>query len=129
MLIDGAAAAARQSSDHLKTSCVFRRWDFYLIAGIWLYEETKSPHFLRDVLKFLEVDPDFAVERTKRYMEPQISRSLRVNAALQSLGIRKALRAAIPTASSRPASQPGLYEEELDTDSAGRARDVGRVLS
>jgi hypothetical protein len=64
--------------------------------GIWLYEDTKSTPFLRDVLKFLEVDPDFAVDRTKRYMGPQIPRSLSVNAALQSLGIRKALRAAIP---------------------------------
>ena len=64
--------------------------------GIWLHEETKSPHFLRDVLRFLEVDVDFVVDTTKRHMEAQIPRSLWMNSALQSLGIRKTLRAAIP---------------------------------
>jgi hypothetical protein len=64
--------------------------------GIWLYEDTRSPNFLRDVFKFLEVSPDFEVDRTKRHMQAQIPRSLRVNSALQSLGIRQTLQATIP---------------------------------
>jgi Sulfotransferase family len=56
---------------------------------IWLYEETKShpQEFMHEVLEFLEVDPTFTPDISRRYNEPQIARLIRPKRVLQRIGI------------------------------------------
>ena len=42
--------------------------------GIWLYEETLAPGFLRSVYEFLGVSGDFVPDTSKRYLEQRVPR-------------------------------------------------------
>jgi Sulfotransferase domain len=57
--------------------------------GIWFYEEAtlRPREFMREVLKFLEVDSAFAPNTSKHYNQPQIARMVAVNQVLRRLGV------------------------------------------
>ena len=65
---------------------------------LWLYEDTTSPNFLREVLDFLQVDPTFTPDTSKRHLEANIPKSIRVTQSLRRSGLWGTLRAATPPA-------------------------------
>ena len=56
-------------------------------VGIWLYEDTKRPSFLSEVLQFLQVDPTFTLDTSTRHLQPQLPRMTGFSQTLRRNGI------------------------------------------
>ena len=56
-------------------------------VGIWLYEDTKRPTFLSEVLQFLQVDPTFTLDTSTRHLQPQLPRMTGITQTLRRNGI------------------------------------------
>jgi hypothetical protein len=65
--------------------------------GVWLYEDTKSPTFLPEVLRFLNVEPAFVLDTSTRHLEPQLPRATGISQALRRRGIWTRLKHLTPT--------------------------------
>ena len=65
---------------------------------IWLYDETMSEpaKFLREVLTFLEVDPSFTPDRSRRYHQMEIPRAIGFTQQLRKTWLWRACRACVP---------------------------------
>jgi len=63
--------------------------------GLWLYEDTRSPSFHREVFEFLQVDPDFQVDTTLRYLEPRVPEP-GLRSTLRNSALWRGLRHALP---------------------------------
>jgi hypothetical protein len=64
--------------------------------GLWLYEETRTPKFLNDVMKFLGVDSAFTPDTAKRYLEQEIPKFPGLRSTLRNSALWRGLREAIP---------------------------------
>jgi Sulfotransferase family len=66
--------------------------------GIWFYEETlvRPREFMREVLEFLGVDPEFEPDTSTRYHEPRIARLVKPNQMLQRLRVVEMCRRITP---------------------------------
>jgi len=91
---------------------------------IWVYEETrKRPlEFLREVLEFLDVDPAFVPDTSKRHNQPHIARMVKPAQALRRLGVWQMMRRVTP-APMRTRLRGALYRPtgSVRMDSADRA--------
>jgi hypothetical protein len=56
-------------------------------VGIWLYEDTRRPTFLAEVLQFLQVDPTFTLDTSTRHLQPQLPRMTGISQTLRRNGI------------------------------------------
>jgi hypothetical protein len=65
--------------------------------GIWLYEDTKRPTFLPDVLRFLQVDPTITLDTSTRHLEPQLPRLTGMSQTLRRRGLWTTLKHLTPT--------------------------------
>ena len=65
---------------------------------IHLYEDFRAEprQVLREIFRFLEVDPEFGPDLSDRHMESAVPRSYFLKNALNRLGIREALRGKLP---------------------------------
>jgi hypothetical protein len=64
--------------------------------GIWLYEDTKHPGFLSEVLRFLQVDPTFTLDTTTRHLQPQLPRIPTISQSLRRNGVWTKLKTLTP---------------------------------
>ena len=65
-------------------------------VGIWLYEDTKRPDFLSEVLRFLEVDPTFTLDTSTRHLQPQLPRITGISQVLRRKGLRTKVKDLTP---------------------------------
>jgi hypothetical protein len=65
-------------------------------VGIWLYEDTKRPEFLSEVLRFLQVDSTFTLDTTTRHLQPQLPRITGISQTLRRRGIWTKLKNLTP---------------------------------
>jgi Sulfotransferase family len=63
---------------------------------LWLYEDTASPTFFREVLDFLQVDHNFTPDTSKKHLEASIPKSIRATQSLRKSGLWNLLRSATP---------------------------------
>jgi hypothetical protein len=56
-------------------------------VGIWIYEDTRRPEFLSEVLSFLQVDPTFTLDTSTRHLEPQVPRLTGISQTLRRKGL------------------------------------------
>lgn len=66
-------------------------------VGIWLYEDTKRPEFLSEVLRFLQVDPAIVLDTSTRHLQPQLPRMTGISQTLRRRGIWTAIKNLTPT--------------------------------
>ena len=64
--------------------------------GIWLYEDTRRPTFLAEVLRFLQVDPTFPLDTSTRYLQPQLPRMTGISQTLRRNGIWGKIKSLTP---------------------------------
>jgi hypothetical protein len=64
--------------------------------GLWLYEDTASPNFLREVFEFLGVDGGFMPDTATRHNQQQIAKLPGLSVIDRRRSVGKALRHAIP---------------------------------
>jgi hypothetical protein len=91
--------------------------------GIWLYEETKSRHqeFLAEVLRFLWVDPGFALNTSTRHLEPQIPRLTGISQTMRRNGTWAKLKSLTP-APLRPLVRNVAYRKKASVGMSPRDR-------
>jgi hypothetical protein len=91
--------------------------------GIWLYEETLVPGFLRAVYEFLGVDGNFVPDTTQRHLEQRIPRIPYVNRLLSRPGVGAGLKRCIP-ARIRPMVQRAIYRPRRSMAMSSHAREA-----
>jgi len=77
-------------------------------VGLWLYEDSRAPGFLRTVFEFLEVDGGFRPDISKRHLEQRIPRVPYLNRLLRRLGVAEGVQRLVP-ASMRPWLRKAIY--------------------
>lgn len=78
---------------------------------LWLYEDTRSPQFLPEVLNFLQVDPTFTPDTSEKHLQAHTPRTLRLSHTLHKSGIWTTLRNATPP-TIRNLIHPLLYRKQ-----------------
>jgi len=68
----------------------------------WLYEDTRSENFIREVYEFLGVDSGFRPDRSKRHLQQQVPRAPGFNRLLREVGITQTLRRIMPEGARGP---------------------------
>jgi hypothetical protein len=92
-------------------------------VGIWLYEETRNrpTEFLAEVLRFLWVDPSFALNTSTKHLQPQIPRMTGISQTMRRNGTWAKLKSLTP-APLRPLVRSVAYRKNGSVGMSPRDR-------
>lgn len=92
-------------------------------VGVWLYEDTVRDRaaFLREVFRFLDVDPGFQPQSTKRHYRVEVPRSLGATRWLKRSGLWSVLRNAT-SQTTRERAKRLLYRKRSEVEMGAEER-------